>query len=150
MIEILNKRDHYCKHYQKGNGEFVCRQSLGLAHYFDGTDFKEIYDIPFPEGKEIKSDTDLEMIDIPSWAEVELSEDKKEVWFKDKKGVRIHRFGDAFVCDKKAEPHSVVDSDGNKTELKSVDLVTKIKSLDITKDEKIVVDEKDGNTREYF
>lgn len=142
MIELLNKRDHYCKHFDKGNGEFICRQSLGLAHYFNGETFEEIENIPFPEGKEIKNDKDLEMIAIPEWAEVELSEDKKTAWFKDKKGVRIHVFREAIVCDKKAEPYSVVDKDGNKTELKSVDLVAKKQSLDSVKCEKIVVDKR--------
>jgi hypothetical protein len=142
MIELTYKRDHSCKHFKTEiPNQYICRQSLGLAHYFDGKNFEEIVDIPFPEGKEIKSEADLGMIDIPAWAEIELSADKKEAWFKDKKGVRIHRFGDAFVCDKNVEPHSVVDKDGKKTELKSKDLVNKVKNFDFTKGEKIVVDE---------
>jgi len=103
MIEIKHLRDHYSKHFQNNDGTFTCRQSLSLAHYFNGETFEEIEEIPFPEGKEINSEKDLKMIEIPSWASVELSEDK--AYFVDKKGVRIHVFKEAAVCYKK-EPHS--------------------------------------------
>jgi len=128
LEEIKQKRDHYSKHFRKEDGSFVCHQSLGLAHYFNGETFEEIENIPFPEGKEIKSDKDLEMIDIPSWASVELSEDKKTAWFKDKKGVRIQEFKEATVCDKK-EPHSF-DEKGKVVIDKSKLIKAKFKVID--------------------
>lgn len=141
MIELLEKRDHYCKHFSKGNGEFVCRQSLGLAHYFDGTEFKDIEHISFPEGKEIKSDKDLKMVAIPAWATCEISKDGKSALFVDKKGVAIQEFRKAFICHKDVEPHTIVDKDGKSTELKGKDLIVGSQNLDLSKDEKIVVDE---------
>jgi hypothetical protein len=138
--ELINKRNHREKHFDMGGGVFKCRLGSSNLHYFDGKEYRDIDPIQFPEGKIINSEADLDMIDIPSWGVIEIVDNGDRAILKDQAGFEIQSFNQAFVCDKDAEPFSIIDNQLTETAFSSVDLDEKRKKLNPAKEEKIKVD----------
>jgi hypothetical protein len=73
--EDVSKRTMNSKTFRNQDGSYTLQEHFGNIHYFDGKKYQDIVPIPFPDGKEINSNADLDMIDIPSWATAEILPD---------------------------------------------------------------------------
>jgi len=115
--EDVSKRTHTTKDYAHPTDptKRILIQSSGLLHYFDGKEFKDIPDLPFPEGKEIKEPKSRHfMMDLPDWGEAKVEKNGKQVRVYDKLGQPIYVFKNPLVVPKGKAPYKVVDKNGKK------------------------------------
>ena len=115
MIELKHKRKHNIKEFLHPTNVKKRIVHIGIAnfHYFDGKEFREIQKLPFPDGKIINNDDDLEMIEIPSWGEARLEENNKVVKIYDKLDVPIYKFHSPIVSKKNTAVFQKVEFDKN-------------------------------------
>jgi hypothetical protein len=110
-LEDKSKRTHTIKDFAHPTdaNKRILIQSAGLLHYYDGESFKDLEELPFPEGKEIATpSTHHFMMDLPMWGREELSPDKKTLRIYDKKDQPIYVFSKPLVVSKDNKPFRVV------------------------------------------
>ena len=118
--EIRGLRSHATKDFLHPTklGKRVRIQSGGLLHAFTNKGFedieKELPNYSFPEGKELKTQTDRHFVmDLPDWGEARVEDKGKVVRVFDKKGVSIFRYSNPIVVEKGKPPFKIV-KDGKK------------------------------------
>ena len=128
-VEIVSERRHNIKVFDNGNGTKSMRVGSANYHYFDGKDFKDIPNLPFPEGKLIKSDSDLSMVNVPEWGRAELEENDEVVRIYDKKDVPIYRFHSPAVAKKDDKAFILKEeiSPGKQIDIMTTDVLDVIK-----------------------
>jgi len=108
--EMVGLRNYNTKHFDIGNGKRIAIIGQDAFHYWDNK-FKDIPNITFPEGIVFDAwEVSHKVLDLPDWAEIKVSDDKKVVECFDKKGTRIYRFKDPFICKKEIEPFKNLDA----------------------------------------
>jgi len=116
-LEDISQRTHITKDFQDPNNpnQRILIQSSGLLHYHDGEEFKDLKSLPFPEGKEITAPAERHfMLDLPTWGEVKVENNGKQVRVYDKLGQPIYVFIDPLVIEKGKAPFDVKDNLGKK------------------------------------
>lgn len=109
--EIIEQRTHNVKVYDMGDGTYKMQVNAGLLHYFDGESYKEIPPNPFPEGKSINSETDLDMVTIPAWGRAEVEDGGKTVRIYDKASTSIYRYTKPLIAPQGTKVFTVVDGE---------------------------------------
>lgn len=137
QLENKSRRTHTTKDFQHptDQNKRIKIQSSGLLHYFD-TEFKDLFNLPFPEGEEITTTTNRYFVmDLPEWGRESLNEDKKILRIFDKKNVSIYLFKNPFAVSKGVKPYKIVTKTGefikdtfDKTERKNIDERVEIKT----------------------
>jgi len=116
-LEDASKRTHITKDYAHPTDptKRIKIQSSGLLHYFDGKEFQDLPDLPFPEGKEITEPKSRHfMMNLPDWGEAKVEKNGKQVRVYDKLGQPIYIFKNPLVVPKGKNPYKVVDKNGKK------------------------------------
>jgi len=116
-LEDKSKRSHTTKDFQHPTDptKRILIQSSGLLHYFDGKEFQDLPDLPFPEGKEIKEPKSRHFImNLPDWGEAKVEKNGKQVRVYDKLGQPIYIFKNPLVVPKGKAPYKVVNKNGKK------------------------------------
>ena len=112
-LEDISQRDTFTKDFQHPTDptKRIKIQTEAPLHYFDG-EFKDILDLPFPEGKEVFSEQPRHfMMDLPEWGREELSDGGKVLRIYDKKDVSIYIFKDPFATGKGKNPYDTIVDD---------------------------------------
>jgi hypothetical protein len=142
MIELLEKRTHNTKTFlpNENNGNLVLQVGASNYHFYDGATFNEITPLPFPEGKVINSESDLDMVDIPEWGEARLEDNGSVVRIYDKLNIPIYRFHSPVVV-KNDDPLFKVVSEGKEDELVRLEDLTSAKETIKTTESIVVIEE---------
>jgi len=116
-LEDKSLRTHTTKDFRHPKDPYkrIKIQSSRLLHYFDGREFQDLPDLPFPEGKEIKEPKSRHFImNLPDWGEAKVEKNGKQVRVYDKLGQPIYIFKNPLVVPKGNAPYKIVDKNGKK------------------------------------